>query len=95
MKDCPSLTHHNEQYDDESILTLILIPTYRTHPMDAMLFHIDTGAHISCIGNETLKKIIFKTGRTTIPLVRTECDFSLGDTTMCLKRDGGSHATKI
>ena len=47
-----------------------------------MLFCIDTGAHISCIGNKAFKNIISQTGCTAILLVKSEHNFRFGDTTM-------------
>ena len=79
---CPNLTHQTKEYDDESILTLISIPTYQTQAVDSMLFCIDTGAPISCIGDKVLKKIIFQTGRTDMPIVKSERDFRFANTTM-------------
>ena len=49
-----NFTHDTTEYDNEVILTLISIPTYQVQTIDPMLFWIDTGAPITCIGMNAL-----------------------------------------
>ena len=45
-----------------------------------MLFCINTGAPISCTGNQTLKRIVQLAGRKSIPMIESERDFLFGYT---------------
>ena len=56
-------------------MTLISILTYQVHVMDPMLFCIDTGAPISCIGGKVLKRIIYSVGRKSILMIKSDIDF--------------------
>ena len=51
-----------------------------------MLFCVDTGAPISCIGSQTLKRVGHLAGRDSIPTIDSDRDFQFGDT---LKRAKG------
>ena len=45
-----------------------------------MLFCVDTGAPISCIGKQALKRIVHHAGRNSIPMIESDRDFQFGDT---------------
>ena len=67
-------------YDNERALKFISIPVYRVHTQNPMLFCVDTEAPISCIGSQTLKRIVQLAGRKSIPMIESERDFQFGDT---------------
>ena len=69
-------------YDKERTLTFISIPIYQIHTRDPMLFYVDIGAPISCIGNLALKKIVHSAGRSSISMIESDRDYQFGDTIM-------------
>ena len=77
LEACLNVTHYTTEYDNEKILTLISKPTYQVKTNDPMLFCIDTGASISCIGENALKRIITHTDRTANPIAESEHNFRL------------------
>ena len=67
-------------YDKGTTLTLISIPIYRIHTLDPKLLCVDTGAPISCIGNQEQKRIVHSAGRDSIPMIESSWNFQFGDT---------------
>ena len=61
-------------------MTLLSIPTYQVHMMDSMLFFMDTGALILCIGDKVLERIIYSVVRKSIPIINSDRYFQFGGT---------------
>ena len=75
-------------YEQERTLTFISTPIYRVHTLRPMLFCADTGAPISSIGNQALKRIVHSAGRNSIPIIESNRDFQFGNTMMKYKGMG-------
>ena len=61
-------------------MTFLLIPIYKVHNMDPMLFCIDTGAPISCKGDKALKRIIYSVGCKSNLMIQSDRDFQFKNT---------------
>ena len=67
-------------YDNERTLTFISILMYQVHTQDPTLFCVDTGAPISCIGNQILTGIFQLADRNSTPIIESERDLQFGNT---------------
>ena len=68
-----------KQYDEETILTFILIPTYQVQSINTLLFCVDIRAPVSYIGNKVLERMVNSAYRKTIPLMRFNLEFQFED----------------
>ena len=57
--------------DNERPLTFISFLTYQVHTLDPMMFCFHTKAAITCIGDKSLKKIVYSGGRLSILMIKS------------------------
>ena len=79
LESCLDINYESSDvYDKEISLTLIPISIYQVYTTDPMLFWIETGAPISCIGETAPMRIIYSVGRYSILIIQSYKYFQFG-----------------
>ena len=66
-------------YEDETTITYISFPIYKVYIVNPVIFCVDTAPMHSCIADKELEKIVAHSGRKSIPIIDSKCDFKISD----------------